>query len=206
MCACPWPRSTKSASSETAGTCLSAEVRMMVQYVFAPLHTFAPVSRGPSAHIPSLSYGSLIDACLNPVFRQDVFLHQRVLPRMVLISPEDLPEESGGGMADRLCAAATRPVVRPTNVTTDCLSTGLETGLIIRAGGSKVEVPLIGPNEGELRTVRVWDQVFEGAVDQGDSVANFLSDFLGTPVRLVHQPKVPRRECFCVVHVLLSEL
>ena len=55
------------------------------------------------------------------------------------------------------------------------------------ASGDKVEVADWA--QGNVVTVRVWDSMVEGAIDQGDEVAAWLQKVLRVPgVRLVYQP------------------
>lgn len=88
---------------------------------------------------------------------QDSFQHQRIHPRMGLIRPSYV---NGGTYSP--CGRNTHPAAPASCV-------WWPAGLMLRAEGMPdTFVPLVGPKDAgaKLRTVRVWDTKFTGAVDQ----------------------------------------
>lgn len=68
-----------------------------------------------------------------------------------------------------------------------CIATHLGTGKLTLAaeGAGNISVPTAPDPSAPLRTVSVWKHEGLQAEDCGDAIATWLSDFLGTPVRLV---------------------
>ena len=78
---------------------------------------------------------------------------------------------------------------------------GPNPSLAVTFGGSdSLRVPVLrGDAPGAVRmSVGVWDDSIDGVVDQGNAVAAWLTEHLGTPARLVYLDAVCARACMCV--------